>query len=84
MVTLCDIETSKNTAISSLELMETDYYPGGKEEELNKLLDDQISDNSDEINDGNISTKNHRKVRNVCFNEALCLNGNSEKHKGIF
>ncbi|KAE9521328.1 hypothetical protein AGLY_018271 [Aphis glycines] len=50
MVTLCDIETSKNIAISFLELMETDYYPGGKEEELKKLLDDQISDNSDEIN----------------------------------
>lgn len=49
MVTLCDIETSKNIAISSLELMETDYYSGGKEEELKKLLDDQISDNSDEI-----------------------------------
>lgn len=65
MVTLCDIETSKNLAISSLELMESDYYPGGKEEELNKFLDDKISGNSDEINNGNISTKNHRKVRNV-------------------
>lgn len=73
IVTLCDIETSKNIAISSLELMETDYYPGGKEEELNKFLDDKISDNSDEINNGNISTKNHRKVRNVYVSTKRCV-----------
>ncbi|KAE9524081.1 hypothetical protein AGLY_015446 [Aphis glycines] len=65
MVTLCDIETSKNIAISSLELMETDYYPGGKKEELKKMLDDQISDNSDEINYDDKITKNQRKVPNA-------------------
>jgi len=65
MVTLCDIETSKNIAISSLELMETAYYPGGKEEELKKLLDDQIPDNSDEINYDDSTTKNQRKVPNA-------------------
>jgi len=70
MVTLCDIETSKNIAISSLELMETDYYPGGKEEVLNKFLDDKISDNSDEINN---ETKNHRKVRNVYVSTKRCV-----------
>ncbi|KAL4144148.1 hypothetical protein QTP88_006374 [Uroleucon formosanum] len=73
MVTLCDIKTFKNIAISSLELIETDYYPGGKEEELNKFLDDKISDNSDEMNNGNIITKNHRKVRNVYASTKRCV-----------
>lgn len=52
--------------------MDIDYYPGGKEDKLKKLLDDQISDKSDEIYDCYDNPKNLRKVPNACFYETLC------------
>lgn len=73
MITLCDIETSKNITISSLKLMKTDFYPEGREKELKKLLDDQISNNNDNINDGKNSTMNHRKVQNSYVSTKRCV-----------
>lgn len=58
------MEASKSMAISSLKLMATNCYPGGKEGKLKKLLNNQKFDNSDEINDDNNRTENHRKVWN--------------------
>lgn len=66
MTTLCDIETTKIAVLESLSIIESNYFPGGKEEDLkNKLSDVEL-----EHEDNNVRTK---MIRNSYVSTRRCI-----------
>lgn len=66
MTTLCDIETTKIAVLESLSVIESNFFPGGKEEDFkNKLYDVEL-----EHEDNNIRT---RIIRNSYVSTKRCI-----------